>query len=168
MWVGELVKDINEEILLVTDEGKEEEAMIRLSRVGYDNTIGYLKGGFDTWKKAGKEVDFVNRIYAKDFKKNNYNKHIALFDVRKKSEYNSEHVIGAVNIPLNEINEHLEQFPKDRPFIIHCAGGYRSMIAASILKQRGFGNFADVEGGFAAITAAGVPKTDYVCPTTLL
>jgi hydroxyacylglutathione hydrolase len=168
MWVGELIKDINQEILLVTDEGKEEESMIRLSRVGYDNTIGYLKGGFNTWKKAGKEVDFVNRVSAAEFKKNRYNKHIKLFDVRKKSEYDSEHVIGAVNIPLNEINEHLTEFPKDRPFILHCAGGYRSMIAASILKQRGFGNFADVEGGFAAIAAAGVPKTDYVCPTTLL
>lgn len=168
MWVGELIKDINQEILLVTDEGKEEESMIRLSRVGYDNTIGYLKGGFTAWKKAGKEVDFVNRVSAAEFKKNKYNKHIALFDVRKKSEFDSEHVVGAVNVPLNEINEHLPQFPKDMPFILHCAGGYRSMIAASILKQRGFGNFADVEGGFAAIVQAGVPKTDYVCPTTLL
>jgi glyoxylase-like metal-dependent hydrolase (beta-lactamase superfamily II)/rhodanese-related sulfurtransferase len=167
MWVGEMIKDINQEILLVTDEGREEETMIRLSRVGYDNTIGYLKGGFDTWKKSGKETDSVNRITATEFK-NVYNKGTTVIDVRKKSEYDSEHVIGAVNIPLNEIYSHLAEIPKDKYFVLHCAGGYRSMIAASLLKQRGFDNFADVTGGFKEIALTDVPKTDYVCPTTLL
>ncbi|WP_159799422.1 rhodanese-like domain-containing protein [Flavobacterium sp. MK4S-17] len=167
MWVGEMIKDINQEILLVTDEGREEETMIRLSRVGYDNTIGYLKGGFDTWKKSGKETDSVNRITATEFK-NIYDKGTTVIDVRKKSEYDSEHVIGAVNIPLNEIYSHLAEIPRDKNFILHCAGGYRSMIAASLLKQRGFDNFADVTGGFKEIALTGVPKTDYVCPTTLL
>jgi hydroxyacylglutathione hydrolase len=167
-WVGELIKDINQEILLVCNPGKEEESMIRLSRVGYDNTIGYLERGFGTWKVAGKEVDMVKRISAKTFENNKYNKHIILLDVRRKSEFESEHVIGAKNIPLNELNEHLAEIPKDKPFILYCAGGYRSMIAASILKQRGYNNFSDVEGGFAAIAKTTVPRSAYVCPTTLL
>ena len=166
MWVGELIPDIKQEMLLVTEPGREEEAMIRLSRVGYDHTIGYLEGGFETWKRSGKETDIVQRITAGQFK-DIYN-NFPVIDVRKKSEFDSEHVIGAVNIPLNQINEHLAELPKDKPFILHCAGGYRSMIAASILKQRGFDNFSDVTGGFKEIAEAGVPKTDYVCPTTLL
>ena len=167
-WVGELITDINQEILLVCNPGKEEESMIRLSRVGYDNTIGYLERGFGTWKVAGKEVDMVKRISAKTFENNKYNKHIILFDVRRKSEFESEHVIGAKNIPLNKLNEHLTEIPKDKPFILYCAGGYRSMIAASILKQRGYNNFSDVEGGFAALAKTTVPRSAYVCPTTLL
>jgi glyoxylase-like metal-dependent hydrolase (beta-lactamase superfamily II)/rhodanese-related sulfurtransferase len=167
MWVGEMIKDIKQEILLVTDKGKEEEAMIRLSRVGYDNTIGYLEGGFEAWKNAGKEVDSVKRMSAKEFAEK-YNEKPLVIDVRKKSEYDSEHVVDALNIPLNQINEHLSQFPKDKPFMVHCAGGYRSMIAASILKQRGWDNFIDIRGGFKEIAEADVPKTDYVCPSTLL
>lgn len=167
-WVGELIPDINQEILLVTDPGREEESMVRLSRVGYDNTIGYLERGFGTWKLAGKETDTIKRISAYVFEKNKYNKHILLFDVRKKSEFDSEHVIGAKNIPLNEINEHLAELPKDRPFILYCAGGYRSMIAASILKKRGYDNFSDVAGGFSEIAKTSIPRSSYVCPTTLL
>jgi rhodanese-related sulfurtransferase len=167
-WVGELIPDIDQEILLVTDPGKELESMVRLSRVGYDKTIGYLERGFGTWKLAGKEIDTIKRISANTFEKNKYNKHILLFDVRKKSEFDSEHVIGAKNIPLNEINGHLAELPKDRPFILYCAGGYRSMIAASILKQRGYENFSDISGGFAEIAKTSVPRSTYVCPTTLL
>ncbi len=167
MWVGDMIPDIKQAILLVTEPGKEEESIIRLSRVGYDNTIGYLDGGFDAWKKAGKEVDAVERITAEEFAKQLADKPL-VFDVRKKSEFDSEHVEGAVNVPLNRISEQLAQFPKERPFILHCAGGYRSMIAASILKQRGWDNFVDVEGGFGAIKATDVPRTEYVCPTTLL
>lgn len=167
MWTGEMITDIGQEILLVTDAGKEDETLIRLSRIGYDHTIGYLDGGFNAWKKAGKETDSIKRITAAELKAK-YNKHILLFDVRKKSEFDSEHIIGAVNVPLNEINSHLAEFSKDRPFILHCAGGYRSMIAASILKRRGFDNFADVEGGFAAIVDEKLPRTKYICPTTLL
>jgi glyoxylase-like metal-dependent hydrolase (beta-lactamase superfamily II)/rhodanese-related sulfurtransferase len=167
MWVGEMVADIKQPILLITETGKEEEAIIRLSRVGYDNTIGYLEEGFDAWKNSGKEVDTVNRISAEEFA-TQYNNKPIIIDVRKKSEFDSEHVVGAVNIPLNEINNHLAEIPKDKPFVLHCAGGYRSMIAAAMLKQRGWENFVDVRGGFADIAKTNVAKTDYVCPTTLL
>ncbi|MBK9177464.1 MAG: MBL fold metallo-hydrolase [Flavobacteriales bacterium] len=167
MWVGEMITDIKQAILLVTEPGKEEESIIRLSRVGYDNTIGYLDGGFDAWKAAGKEVDTVVRINADEFAKR-YPAKPLVFDVRRKSEFDSEHVEGAVNVPLNRISEHLAEFPKDKPFILHCAGGYRSMIAASILKQRGWDDFVDVVGGFSAIRETDVKRTAYVCPTTLL
>jgi glyoxylase-like metal-dependent hydrolase (beta-lactamase superfamily II) len=167
MWVGEMIADIKQAILLVTEPGKEEESIIRLSRVGYDNTIGYLDGGFDAWKKAGKETDHVARITAEEFEQR-YTRKPLVFDVRKKSEFDSEHVEGAINVPLNRINEHLAEFPKDKPFILHCAGGYRSMIAASILKARGWDNFVDVESGFNGIKKTGVKVTEYVCPTTLL
>ena len=167
MWVGEMITDIKQPILLVAEPGKEEESIIRLSRVGYDGTIGYLQGGFDAWKAAGKEVDKVRRITAAEFAKHFPEKPL-VFDVRKPSEFNSEHVVGAINVPLNRINEHLAEFPKDKPFILHCAGGYRSMIAASILKARGWDNFVDVESGFSGIKSTDVPRTEYVCPTTLL
>ncbi len=167
MWVGEMIPDIKQTILLIAAPGTEEESIIRLSRVGYDNTIGYLKGGFPAWKAAGKEVDTVDRINAAEFAKR-YNSDPVVIDVRKQSEFDSEHVVGAINVPLNQINKHLAQFPKDKPFIVHCAGGYRSMIAASILKQRGWDNFVDVEGGFGAIKDTDVKRTEYVCPSTLL
>ena len=167
-WVGEMIPDIKQEILLVSNPGYEDEAMIRLSRVGYDGCIGYLEGGFDTWKKAGKEVDTVKRISAEEFAKIHENEKPLTIDIRKKSEFQSQHITDAVNIPLNEINDHLAEFPKDKPFILHCAGGYRSMIAASMLKQRGWDNFSDVIGGFTEIAKTNVAKSDYVCPTTML
>jgi hydroxyacylglutathione hydrolase len=167
MWVGELIPDIKQEILLVTEPGKEEESIIRLSRVGYDHAIGYLKGGFDAWKAAGQEVDTVNRISATEFAQK-MKEGVKVFDVRKASEFASQHVEGASNTPLGTINNHLAEFPKDEPFILHCAGGYRSMIASSILKSRGWDNFVDVVGGFNAIQETDVKVTDYVCPTTLL
>lgn len=167
-WVGEMIPDIKQEILLVTDKGKEEEAIIRLSRVGYDGSVGYLEGGFNSWKAAGKETDTAERITAEDFAKSYDPANQLLIDVRKKSEFDSEHVLGAVNIPLNEINNHLAEFPKDKHFILNCAGGYRSMIASSMLKQRGWDNFSDVTGGFAEIKKTSVPKSDYVCPSTML
>ena len=167
MWVGEMIPDIKQSILLVTAPGTEEESIIRLSRVGYDNTIGFLKGGFPAWKAAGKEVDTVDRINAAEFA-TKYKADAVVIDVRKQSEFDSEHVVGAINVPLNQINKHLAQFPKEKPFILHCAGGYRSMIAASILKQRGWDNFVDVEGGFGAIKETDVKRTEYVCPSTLL
>jgi len=166
--VGELVLDINQEILLVTDEGKEYESMIRLSRVGYDHTIGYLKGGFTAWKTAGKEVDSVQRISAKQLEEKYEDEDMLIVDVRRKSEFDSEHFIGAINIPVHKINDHLSELPKDKTFAIHCAGGYRSMTAASILKQRGWNNFVEVAGGFKAIALTGIPRTAYVSPTSLL
>ena len=142
--------------------------MIRLSRIGYDHTIGYLNGGINAWNKAGFELDTINRITAKQLEDVADFDETLIFDVRKKSEFLSEHLIGAINVPLNEINNHLAEFPKEKKFILHCAGGYRSMIAASILKQRGWDNFVDVIGGFAEIKNTKLLKSDYVCPTTLL
>ena len=167
-WVREMIPDVKQEILLITYEGKEEEALTRLSRVGYDHTIGYLKGGFKTWKEAGKEVDEVQRITPEAFEKNLKTEKMKVIDFRKKSEYDSEHVVDSINIPLNQINQSLAQISKEEPFMIHCAGGYRSTIAASILKQRGWNNIVDVRGGLDAIKNTGVPLTEYVCPTTLL
>ncbi|MEO8235275.1 MAG: MBL fold metallo-hydrolase [Flavobacterium sp.] len=168
MWVGEMIADIKQEILLVTEIGKEEESMVRLSRIGYDHTIGYLNGGFISWKNEGFETDTIDRMTAEDLEKNSNFEETKIFDVRKKSEFISEHLIGAINIPLNEINNHLAEFPKDKTFILYCAGGYRSMIAASMLKQRGWNNFTDVIGGFSEIKKTNLLKSDYVCPTTLL
>lgn len=168
MWVGELVPDIKHQILLITDSGKEEESIIRLARVGYDNVIGSLKGGIEAWAAAGKELDKVERISAQMLEKLHAADDLMLFDVRKTSEYNSQHVKGAINTPLAQLNDYLAEFPKDRPFVIHCAGGYRSMIAASILKQRGWDNFVDVRGGFSEMVKTNLPVTAYVCPTTLL
>jgi glyoxylase-like metal-dependent hydrolase (beta-lactamase superfamily II)/rhodanese-related sulfurtransferase len=167
-WVGEMIPDIKQKILLVTTPISVDEALIRLSRVGYDGAIGYLEGGFEAWQKAGKEVETITRITAIEFEKIYITASQLTIDVRKKSEYQSEHLLKAVNVPLNEINNHLQEFPKDKPFVLYCAGGYRSMVAASILKQRGWHNFADVVGGFAEIAKTSLPKTDYVCPTTFL
>lgn len=168
MWVGEMIPGVQHPILLVTEPGKEEESIIRLSRVGYDNVLGYLEGGFEAWKSAGKEIETVGRISADEFEKQYNSEHPLVVDVRRKSEFDSEHVVDAMNVPLNEINQHLEQIPKDEYFVLHCAAGYRSMIAASILKQRGWSNFVDVVGGFKEIAGKDVKKTNYVCPTTLL
>ncbi|MDG1571552.1 rhodanese-like domain-containing protein [Robiginitalea sp. M366] len=168
-WVGEMIPDVKHPLLLVTEAGKEEEAVTRLSRVGYDNTLGYLKGGFEAWKAAGKDVEETRRITAAELEKQvNAGHSPMIIDVRKRSEYDSEHLVDAVNIPLNELNKHLAEIPKDKPFVLHCQGGYRSMIAAAMLKQRGWENFTDVDGGFDALKETGLPRTDYVCPTTLL
>jgi len=169
MWVGELIPDIKQQILLVTEPGKEEESIIRLARVGYDHAIGYLKGGFETWKKANREIDVVERLDVDEFLTAFENGEVKVFDVRKKSEFDSQHLVGAENTPLNQINNYLAEFPKDQKFALHCAGGYRSMIASSILKQRGWDNFVDVRGGFDEIKENQKAKvTEYVCPTTLL
>lgn len=165
-WVGAMLPDVKQELLIVTDKDQEEETIKRLARVGYDHVIGFLEGGFDAWKNAGKEVDTVTRISADDFAER-FKKEPIVIDVRKPGEFAAEHVDGAKSIPLDFINEDMAQFPKEEPFIIHCAGGYRSMIAASILKSRGYDNFIEVIGGFGAISKTDVPKTDYVCPSTL-
>ena len=169
MWVGELILDIKQEILIVAEnEEKVKESIIRLARVGYDHAIGYLDGGFEAWKNAGKKFDVIHRINAEELEKHYNQEKLIIIDVRKVSEFNSEHLIEAMNIPLNVLNSNLAVFPKDKPFILHCAGGYRSMIAASLLKQKGYDNLVDVIGGFAEIKKTSIPKTNYVCPTTLL
>lgn len=167
-WVGALIKDIEQPILLVVDENKVTEAVTRLSRVGFDNTIGYLKGGFSSWMEAGKELDQVESISANEMAKDLAETADAkVFDVRKYTEYYAEHVKGAMNAPLDYLNSHLASFPSEETFYIHCAGGYRSMIASSILKSRGIHNLKDIAGGFKAIQASSIPVTDYVCPSTI-
>ena len=166
-WVGALIADVNQPILLVAPEGKEEEAIIRLSRVGFDATIGYLKGSFGAWKAAGKEFDTITSVPATEVKEKLSKGKAHVFDVRKETEYVSEHVVGALNTPLDYLNSHLTEFPVKEPFYVHCAGGYRSVIAASILKSRGIHNLIDVAGGFSELKKSGVSVTDYICPTTL-
>ncbi len=167
-WVGDLIKDVKQSILLVVDEDRLEEAVTRLARVGFDHVIGYLEGGFDAWKKAGKEVDTVEGVTADELATIVANNaEVPVVDVRKKSEYLSEHIEGAENMPLADLNNHLSELPKEDTFYVHCLGGYRSMIAASILKSRGYHNLVDVKGGFRAAKEAGVSVTDYVCPSTL-
>ena len=165
--VGALIADVKQSILLVTPEGSEEETITRLSRVGFDQTLGYLKGGFEAWKKADKEYDTVSSISATVFKGVKESGGVRLFDVREEGEYLSEHVLDANNTPLSYLNNHLTEFPDTKTFYVHCAGGYRSMIAASILKSRGIHNLIDVKGGFKAIKEAKIIVSDYVCPSTL-
>ena len=166
-WVGALIADVKLPILLVAPIGKEKEAVIRLSRVGFDGTIGYLKGGFETWKIAGKDYDTITAVTAAEVKAKINAKEVMVFDVRKESEYKSEHVIDAINTPLDFLNDHLAEFPKEQTFLLNCAAGYRSVIAASILKSRGIHNLVDITEGFKAIKASGIEVTNYVCPTTL-
>jgi rhodanese-related sulfurtransferase len=166
-WVGSLIKDVKQSILLVTELGLEEETVTRLSRVGFDNVIGHLKGSFVGWKETGKEIDTVNRITANQFAKDFDVKADTVIDVRRESEYRAEHVEDSYNKPLDQINSWFAEMDNEKPFYLHCAGGYRSMIAASILKSRGVHNFKEIEGGFKAIAEAGVSKTDYVCQSKL-
>ena len=161
-WVGEMILDIKQPILIVAPEGKEEETVMRLSRVGYDGTIGYLKGGFAAWKAANKPVETVNRITAEQFAQE-WNKEDIVYDIRRDSEYAAEHVDEAYHRPLSKINDWIRNIDKTKPFAMYCGSGYRSMIAASILKARGYDNFIEVAGGFGAIAKTGVPKTDFVC-----
>ncbi len=169
-WVGDLIKDVKQPILLIADQNRITETITRLSRVGFDNTIGYLKGGFEAWKKAIKQYDTVTSITAKDFKqiKENNDHNISVFDVRKTSEFEAEHLVNANLAPLSNLNNQLKDFIKDETIYLHCAGGYRSMIAASILKSRGIHNIINIEGGLTAIKATGLETTAYVCPSTLV
>lgn len=167
-WVGSLIADVNQEILLVTEPGTEEEVITRLSRVGFDKVLGYLEGGFETWKSAGKEVDTVNRITAQQFASEVKIGESLVIDVRKESEYAAEHVEEAYSKPLAYINEWVKDINPNEHFFLHCAGGYRSMMAASILQARGYRNFSEVEGGFKSIAEAGVAKTNFVCQSKIM
>ena len=166
-WVGALIVDVTQPILLVAPKGREEEVVTRLSRVGFDNVIGYLDGGFEAWKAANMEIDMITSISAEEFAKDFEDKKDVAFDVRREGEYVAEHVDGAKNTQLDYLNNYLSEFPEDKTFYVHCAGGYRSVIAASILKSRGIHNLVDVAGGYGAIKNTDIPTTDYVCPSTL-
>lgn len=167
-WVGALITDIKQPILIIADKGREEEVVTRLSRVGYDNAIGFLDGGFEAWKNAGKETDTVHSIRVDEFaRQHQQDGSIEIVDVRKKSEYDSEHIAEAKNVPLDNINENFTQLDKNKPYFIHCAGGYRSMIFVSILKARGYHNLVNIKGGYKSIKESSkFNTTDYVCPST--
>jgi len=147
-WVGAMIKDTEQPILLVTPEGKEKEAVTRLSRVGFDKTLGYLKGGVEAWKSAGKEIDSIDSISSEEFADRTASAKLPVYDVRKYSEYQANHLKEAENTPLDYLNDHLAEFPSNDNFYVHCAGGYRSVIASSILKSRGIHNLVNIEGGF--------------------
>jgi hydroxyacylglutathione hydrolase len=164
-----LVPDLKQELLIVTEPGREEEVVTRLARVGYDFSIGYLEGGFEAWEKTGKEVDTIVSISADELAQLMAKEsEIHVLDVRKNSEYKSEHVLNAENAPLDYINESMSQIDKNKTYYVHCAGGYRSMVFSSILRARGFDNLIDVKGGFDAIKKTGIKVSEYVCPTTML
>ncbi len=167
VWVGTLVTDINQAIVVITDEGKEEEAITRLSRVGYDNVLGYLQGGVENWAKAGKEISGVRQVSAEEYLHLASEKELATLDVRKKSEWESQHVIGVDNFPLDFINRKMNELDKEDEYYVHCQTGYRSMVAASILMARGY-QIVDVAGGYEAMVNAGMETTEYVCPSTML
>jgi len=167
-WVGSLIADVKQPLLLVTELGKEEEAVTRLARVGFDNQIGHLKGGIQSWIDAKMELDKVNRITAEQFSNEVKIGESNIIDVRKESEYSAEHINEAYSKPLANINDWIKDVNPKEHFFIHCAGGYRSMIAASILQARGFRNFSEVEGGFKSISATEIPKTNFMCQSKVL
>jgi rhodanese-related sulfurtransferase len=167
-WVGALVGNVNQPILLITEVGQEEETVTRLTRVGFDQILGHLKGGIQTWIDAGKELDTVNRISAAQFADVVDVQKDVVVDVRRESEYAAEHVENAYSKPLAYINEWVKDINPKEHFFLHCAGGYRSMIASSILQARGYRNFTEIDGGFKSIAETNIPKTDYVCQSKVL
>ena len=170
VWVGTIVKDIKQQIVIIADKGREEEVIIRLARVGYDHAIGYLEGGFDAWKNAGLPTDSIITISVDEFaaiEKSHPTIHI--LDVRKKSEFESEHILNAINTPLDYYEDALKVVDKNLTYYVHCAGGYRSMVFASLMRAKGYTHLVDVAGGFNKIKASGAFQlTEYVCQTTML
>jgi len=166
-WVGELIVDIKQPIILVAPIGREEEVVTRLSRVGFDNTLGYLNGGIEAWTQEGNEIDTIESALATDLENLLQNNEVKLYDVRKTTEYQSKHAVVAESIPLSKLNNQLAGLPKEETFYIHCASGYRSTIAASMLKARGYHNLVNITDGFKGISDTSIPLTEFVCPTTL-
>lgn len=165
-WVGALIKDLQQPIVLITPEGRAEEVVTRLARVGYDNTLGYLEGGVEAWQAAGKEVDTIASTTADEVaKKLEGDVDFEILDVRKPTEYLSQHAAGATNFPLDYLNKNMDRLDRQQTYYLHCLGGYRSMIAASILRARGFRKLVDIQKGWRAIEASAMPKTDYACPS---
>jgi len=169
-WVGTLITDLKQPILFIADEGREEEVILRLARVGYDHTIGFLNGGIRAWKEAGYETEVIKEISPEDFTTlyQMDNVHTHLLDARRKSEYESEHLLGAENFPLDFINQNMAQLDRNKKYFIHCAGGYRSVIMCSILKSRGFDHLVNIKGGYKALSQTGLAKTKFVEPKTML
>ena len=167
-WVGALITDLNQPIVFLADEGAEEEVVTRLSRVGYDNTLGYLKGGIKSWMESGRTTESIDEISAEDFSKIYKDIPPLTLDVRKESEYQAQHFAGSTNFPLDFINKNMHKLDKAHQYYLHCQGGYRSLIAVTILKARGFQKLVNIQGGFDAIKAAGMPVSQYKEPTTML
>jgi rhodanese-related sulfurtransferase len=169
-WAGTLIQDLKQPILFVAEEGREEEVVIRLSRVGYDHTVGYLQGGLKAWKEAGFETDHLREISATEFDTiyEMDTVHTHLLDCRRKSEYDSEHIVGAQNFPLDFVNQQMAQLDRTKKYFIHCAGGYRSVILSSILKSRGYHQLVNIRGGYKALSQTNLKKTHYVEPKTML
>lgn len=167
-WVGAVLGDVKQQLMLITDEGAEEEVVTRLARVGFDQVLGYLKGGISAWKDAGKQTDTVKRITASQFEHEFKLNESMVIDVRRETEYAASHVDEAYSKPLAYINEWVGNIDPKKHFYLHCAGGYRSMIAASILKARGFHHFSEIDGGFNAINKTSVPKTDFICQSKVM
>jgi len=165
-WVGALIADLQQPILIVAPRGRNKETVKRLARVGYDNSIGYLKGGFEAWKKENREIDQLETINVKTFVKK-YSKKLNVMDVRKPGEFSAVHVDNAINFPLDFINDHMGEITKKKKYYMHCRSGYRSTVAASILKARGFENLINVQGKFDDIVASKIPTSNFVCPSTL-
>lgn len=155
-WVGTLVRDIQQEILIVADEGREEEVVKRLARVGYDNVLGYLKGSIKAWVASGREIDEIDSVSAEEFAEIYKRNNLIIKDLRKTTEFETGHIKDAENIPLAQISELMTEFDKEEPNYVHCAGGYRSMVASSILKSRGYHNVVNIEGGFGALAGTDV------------
>jgi glyoxylase-like metal-dependent hydrolase (beta-lactamase superfamily II)/rhodanese-related sulfurtransferase len=166
-WVGAMIPDLEQPIVFVAPEGREEEVVTRLSRVGYDNTLGFLKGGLSAWTEAGKTVDHVKQVSAADVESSSKQGNANILDVRKPSEYEAEHIEGAQSLPLDFINERFKELDANETRFVHCASGYRSVIFVSILKARGYHNLIDVAGGFKALAETELPKTAYVCPNSV-
>jgi glyoxylase-like metal-dependent hydrolase (beta-lactamase superfamily II)/rhodanese-related sulfurtransferase len=160
-WTGALVPDLKQPILFICDPGREEEVITRMSRVGYDNSIGYLEGGYEAWVAAGEEVDTMEEIEAEELVKLHGQPEVNILDVRKTSEYDAQHVIGAQNFPLDFINKNMSELDRSKKYYLHCAGGYRSMIAASILRTRGFEKLVNINGGYKAVVETKIPMTEY-------
>ncbi len=167
-WVGTLIIDVKQPILIVADYGKEEETITRLSRVGFDHIVGHLKGGFSAWLASGKKADVVDRITPQQFASNLQIGIDKVLDIRKSSEYAAEHIEDAFNSPLASINDWIKDIDPAEHFYMHCEGGYRSMIASSILQARGYRNFTEVAGGFKAISETAIPRTDFICQSKVL
>lgn len=168
-WVGTLIPSVKQPLLIVAEEGREVEVITRLARVGYDNALGYLKGGFEAWKNVKVDYDNVKSITAQEVFELQKNSSIEILDVRKTSEYNSEHLIGAISAPLDSINDSMTLIDKNKTYYVHCLSGYRSMVFISVLQARGYRNLIDISGGFNALKQSQLFEiSDYVCPTTLL
>jgi hydroxyacylglutathione hydrolase len=164
-WAGAMLMNVAQPILLITPEGREQETITRLSRVGFDHVLGYLQGGISAWKAAGFDIDSIESISPETFAESLAENNMKVVDSRKPGEYEAEHVENAINIPLDTVNSHLNEIPKEEIFFLHCAGGYRSVIMASVLKSRGFHNLINVEKGMSGIRNTNVPLTKFVCPS---